>query len=120
MANPAPAGGLVAANPAPAGGGNAEDKARKEAEDKRQEAEDKARKRRARINPLLFVLAAFGLWYLFESFAHIVITCAPKFECSLAALQAPTPMDTRAVVVMSITLITALWVSGRIFFPSEE
>ncbi len=71
------------------------------------------------IKPLLFVLAAFVLWFLFALSAQKVITCVPS-GCSLIAWPDSEGLGTRErLIVMSITLAIALWVSGKIFFSEE-
>jgi len=104
------------------GAQRAQDSGEKAAEQKaaEQKAADERRRRWARINAFLFVLAAFILWFVFALLAQKVITCVPT-GCSLIAWPNSESLGTsERVVVMSITLAIALWVSGRAVFPPED
>ena len=82
-----------------------------------------APEQKRRLSPgwraLLFVLISFVLWFVFASLAQIVIKCAP-LRCSLADFSSKGAMGNREVAMMLIALLTALWVSSRLFFPAEE
>jgi hypothetical protein len=96
-----------------------EDLAHSSSEESAGKSRKRSAKRSAGKSAFLFVLAAFLFWFMFASLAQIVITCAPV-GCSLKDLQPLRPMGRREMFVMVISLLTALWVSSRIFFPSEE
>ena len=78
-----------------------------------------------------FVLCAFAFWFLFTGLAKVVITCAPSIGCTWDQLHtvtltntaspgAPNALRIRDLVVLSMTLLTALWAASRIFFPPEK
>ena len=71
------------------------------------------------VKALLFILVAFALWFAFVFLAQVVLTCAPA-GCSLTDLRFPSPMGRRQILVTAVTLVTALWVSSRIFFSSDD
>ena len=79
-----------------------------------------------RWQALLFVLVAFGCWFLFAYLARIVMKCAPTFELwppvqcvpmDLASLKQLSWSDTTMLIA---TLGIGIWAGWRVVFPPDD
>jgi hypothetical protein len=68
---------------------------------------------------VLFVAVALLIWFALASLAKVVIACSPPVGCEMADLR-PGATEPRDVLVLVLSLLTALWVSFRVYFPPSN
>jgi hypothetical protein len=106
----------------------ADEKRDSENDDRHQVMRPKKPLGRRRFGAVLFVLFTFCLWFVFGTFAEVVITCVPGGARCLVAddwwvwrAEGPTgAINKREAFVMVLSLMIAAWAAMRVFYPPED
>jgi hypothetical protein len=72
------------------------------------------------VRPLAVVLTAFVFWFVFTALTKVVLTCAYSLSCTWDDITTRPNFHWRSATLVLIALVSAVWVSFRIFYSDDE